>query len=263
MEAFRRAYGRAIVIYDASTGTPYVKPYDGDEGKGLNAVHLWKSDCHYESVRNKDGPFDGSSRVVYKVLISKDLFSLQDVKLSPDDIEQIKKEHEDAVVEELQGALPHIHVTEIRRLVKEHGDGGKVLELLTEIKSPTPPPDATPDNLPNGHSYETGSSQDPQQDTLSTSMEILTLNTDPSPMESHEMSIQDHPQTPPFSTETDDPKHKARQRRQASAARKDKQAKRAQKEAARRRKRMEALGIEKPDDTTSTAQEHILKAIVI
>lgn len=67
LEAFRRAYGCAIVIYDASTGTPYVKPYNGDEGTSLNAVHLWKSDCHYESVRNKDGPFDGPSRVVYKV----------------------------------------------------------------------------------------------------------------------------------------------------------------------------------------------------
>jgi len=55
------------VIYDASTGTPYVKPYNGDEGKSLSTVHLWKSDCHYESVRNKEGPFDGPSRVVYKV----------------------------------------------------------------------------------------------------------------------------------------------------------------------------------------------------
>lgn len=67
MEAFRRAYERALVIYDASTGTPYIKPFNGDEGKSLSTVHLWKSDCHYESVRNKDGPFDGPSRVVYKV----------------------------------------------------------------------------------------------------------------------------------------------------------------------------------------------------
>ena len=67
LEAFRRAYGRAIVIYDASTGTPYVKPYNGDEGTSLNTVHLWKSECHYESVRNRDGPFDGPSRVMYKV----------------------------------------------------------------------------------------------------------------------------------------------------------------------------------------------------
>jgi OTU domain-containing protein 3 len=68
LEAFRRAYERALVIYDASTGTPYIKPFNGDEGKSLSTVHLWKSDCHYESVRNKDGPFDGPSRVVYKVL---------------------------------------------------------------------------------------------------------------------------------------------------------------------------------------------------
>ena len=67
LEAFRRAYGRAIVIYDASAGTPYVKPYNGDEGKSLSTIHLWKSDCHYESVRNKEGPFDGPSRVIYKV----------------------------------------------------------------------------------------------------------------------------------------------------------------------------------------------------
>jgi hypothetical protein len=58
------------VIYDASTGTPYIKPFNGDEGKSLSTVHLWKSDCHYESVRNKDGPFDGPSRVVYKVRLS-------------------------------------------------------------------------------------------------------------------------------------------------------------------------------------------------
>jgi hypothetical protein len=44
-----------------------VKPYNGDEGKSLDTVHLWKSDCHYESVRNKQGPLDGPSRVVYKV----------------------------------------------------------------------------------------------------------------------------------------------------------------------------------------------------
>jgi len=67
LEAFRRAYERPLVIYDASTGTPYVKPFEGDEGKGLDTVHLWKSECHYESVRNKDGPWDGPSRVVYKV----------------------------------------------------------------------------------------------------------------------------------------------------------------------------------------------------
>ena len=67
LEAFRRAYGRPIVIYDASTGTPYVKPHKGDEGTSLNTVHLWKSDCHYESIRNRDGPFEGPSNVVYKV----------------------------------------------------------------------------------------------------------------------------------------------------------------------------------------------------
>jgi len=67
LEAFRRAFGRAIVIYDASTGTPYVKPWEGDEGTSLNTVHLWKSENHYESVRNKDGPYEGRSMVVYKV----------------------------------------------------------------------------------------------------------------------------------------------------------------------------------------------------
>jgi OTU-like cysteine protease len=75
LEGFRREYGRSIVIYDASSGTPYVKPYDGDEGRRLNAVHLWKSDCHYESVRNKDGPFEGASRVVYKVCVSVSVLS--------------------------------------------------------------------------------------------------------------------------------------------------------------------------------------------
>ena len=55
------------MIYDASTGTPYIKPFGNDIGIPLNAVHLWKSDCHYESVRNKDGPWDGPSKVIYKV----------------------------------------------------------------------------------------------------------------------------------------------------------------------------------------------------
>lgn len=186
--------------------------------------------------------------------------------MSAEEVEEIKRQHEDAVVEELRIALPHVHLNEIRRLVKEYeGDGDKVLEFFAGSEpqeSQLPQPDTPPQDLPNGAAIPNESRQDSQQDSqpdpLSASMEILSLNPDllqqsdtPStPLEENSMS------TP---VSFDDPKHKARQRR--DAARKDKQTKRSQKEAAKRRKRMEIMGIEKNDD--STVKEHILKAIVI
>jgi hypothetical protein len=178
-------------------------------------------------------------------------------------VEKIKRQHEDAVVEELRIALPHVHLKEIRRLVKEFGDGEKVLEFLTGVDSKSTPPQLEPisTDLPNGIPTPEEQSQDP----LSTSMEILSLNSEPTePSTPEEPTVLEERIPPSFSTDVDNPKHKARQRRQESAARKEKNAKRAQKEAAKRRKRMEAMGMEKMDDTTSTsAQEHILKAIVI
>jgi hypothetical protein len=185
-------------------------------------------------------------------------------------VEKIKKQHEDAVVEELRVALPRIHLTEIRRLVKEHeGDGNKVLEFLTSVETQEPQlpqSDNLSQDLPNGFPIPNESQQNSQQDPLSPSMELLSLSLD-SPQQSVTPSTpleEDSIPTPvSFSTtEFDDPKNKARQRRHVSAARKEKQTKRAQKEAAKRRKRMEAMGIERMDDT-STVQEHILKAIVI
>ena len=185
-------------------------------------------------------------------------------------MEKIKRQHEDAVVEELRIALPHIHLKEIRRLLKEHeGDGNKVLEFLTAVEPQEPqlPQSDNPSQEPpNGIPIPNEPQQEPQTDPLSASMEILSLNPDPHPQSDTPSTPPEDESTPtpvPFSTiDFNDPKHKARQRRHASAARKEKQAKRAQKEAAKRRKRMEMMGIETMDDT-STAQEHILKAIVI
>jgi hypothetical protein len=192
----------------------------------------------------------------------------KDVKLSEDEVERMKRQHEDSVVEELRVALPHIHLKEIRRLVKELGDGNKVLEFLTgvELQNIKPPvSEDNPVNLPSDIPIAEDQSQDPEQDILSASMEILSLNPKPSEQSTPDETSPDEPISQTYSTDVDDPKHKARQRRQVSAARKQKQAKAAQKEAAKRRKRMEALGIAKMDDTpnTSAEREHILKAIVI
>ena len=184
--------------------------------------------------------------------------------MSAEEVERIKRQHEGALVEELRIALPHVHLKEIKRLVKELGDGNKVLEFLTGVESQDIQPQQEPasTDLPNGTKTPEEPSQDPHQDTLSASMEILSLNPEPEPSE----TPPEVPTPPTFSTDLNDPKHKARQRRQASAARKEKQAKQAQKEAAKRRKRMEAVaGMDKMDDTTGTIAkgEHILKAIVI
>ena len=190
--------------------------------------------------------------------------------MSAEEVENIKRQHEDAVVEELRIALPHIHLEEIRRLVKEHeGDGNKILEFLTGVEPPepqSPQSNNLSQDFPNGISIPNEPQQDSQTDPLSASMEILSLNPDPAPQPDPPSTHPEDESTPTpvtFSTtDYNDPKHKARQRRHASAARKEKQSKKAQKEAAKRRKRMEVMGIERMDDT-STAQEHILKAIVI
>jgi hypothetical protein len=180
--------------------------------------------------------------------------------MSAEDVERIKQEHEDGVVEEVRMAMPNVHVLEIRRLVKEHGDGNKVLEILTgqatnDIENQNP--HESRDSLPNGTEEK-----DPQivEDTeLTASMEILSLNTQTEA--DKEPSISPSPQ--PL-TEMDNIKSRARQRREVSTARKQKQAKREQKEAAKRRKRIEALGMDTAlEKDTDWVQEHTLKAIVI
>ena len=183
--------------------------------------------------------------------------------MSKEDVERLKQEHEDVVVQELRQAAPQVHVKEIRRLVKEHGEGNKVLELLTgnpstEIEHQEPIPDEEMKESPNGETVET---QTREADTLATSMEILSLE----PPAQHEVvepdADTDVPPSVPESSEWNNAKSKARQRRHASAARKEKQSKRAQKEAAKHRKRMEAMGVEQVKEDSE--QERILKAIVI
>jgi len=176
--------------------------------------------------------------------------------MAPEEVERIKKEHEDNAVKDLNSALPHVHVDELRRLLREHGDGDKVVEILTGEQG-----QETEHETPNGISTE-----DNQQEALSASIEMLSLDTLPVSSEDTETQpTKDETPNPPSSTEdVHDPKYKARQRRQVSTARKEKQAKRTQKEAAKRRKRMEAMGIGEPEyQEEITTQEHILKAIVI
>src|SRR5271154_149779 len=195
--------------------------------------------------------------------------------MSQEEVEKLKRNYEEAVVKELRGALPTIHIREIRRLVKEFdGDGNKVLEFLSGVVTNEESQDAADDRptaLPNVDSQPieppTESPADLQQDELSLSMEILSLNPDPPtilPLVEESPPKEDSPDPLFQMEEEDDPKEKARQRRNVSAARKKRLAKKEQKEVAKRRKHIQALGMEKMDDTISTAaQENVLKAIVI
>jgi hypothetical protein len=182
--------------------------------------------------------------------------------MSAEDVERIKREHEDVIVEEVQMALPNIHVNEIRRFVKKYGDGNKVLELLSgestnDIDHQNPLEQPISDPISNGTLNNTGS-QVVEGADLTRSIEMLSLDNHP------DVNLSP-PRTPPLSpVELDPVKTKSRQRRQVSTARKQKQAKREQKEAAKRRKRMEVLGIDTAQENESNlAQGHILKAIVI
>lgn len=183
--------------------------------------------------------------------------------MSKEDVERIKQEHEDVVVEEVRQAAPHVHVKEVRRLVKEHGDGNKVLELLTGQRSEENDhqeqlPDEEMKESPNNEVDETAT---PQAENLAASMEILSLeSTTKVAVDTQEEDAETASATP-VPSEWEHSKNKARQRRHVSSARKEKQAKRAQKEAAKHRKRMEAMGIEQVEEKSE--QEHILKAIVI
>jgi hypothetical protein len=184
------------------------------------------------------------------------------VKISKEDVERIKQGHEDVVVEEVRQAAPHIHPKEIRRLVKEHGDGNKVLEFLTGQPSNIDHQEQLPDEeMKESPNDEIEQTETPQADYLAASMEILSLDsTTEAVMDKHEEIPETAPATP-IPSERENAKDKARQRRHVSSARKEKQAKRAQKEAAKHRKRMEAMGVEHTEEKSE--QEHILKAIVI
>ena len=186
--------------------------------------------------------------------------------MSREDVEKLKRDYEDAAVVRLREALPTVHVKEIRRLVKEFdGDATKVFEVLegltnTELKEPTTPENEPPP-LPNENPQPPDSPPDPQQDGLSRSMEILSLNPGPPPPldqteDDEHLSLQ---------MEREDPKEKARQRRNMNTARKQRLAKKEEKEAAKRRKHMQTLALEKTDDDTksTSARELALKAIVI
>jgi hypothetical protein len=195
--------------------------------------------------------------------------------MSQEEVEKLKQSHEDAAIKKLRDALPTVHVKDLRRTLKEYdGDAEKVFDFWTGVvttqNSQVPPPttDETPSNDATAQAPEfiPESPTDLQQETLSRSLEILSLN--PEPVQGRAgggLPKEDSPDVPSFETEQqDDLKEKARIRRQVSAARKQRLAKKEQKEAAKRRKHMQTLGTEKMDDTIGTAaQEHVLKAIVI
>lgn len=181
-------------------------------------------------------------------------------------MDKIKRDHEDVVVEEVWNALPDIHVEEIRRLVKEHGDGNKVLEFLTgpgitnDLVESQPTNDLTikpTDSIPNG--VHCDNDDDVSPDILATSMETLTIHPDHVGNKTPTLH-ESHPTSPPSTTAPAIP-HTKPKHLSKSAARKQKQAKRTQKDAAKRRKQAQSMGIEKSEDLKS--EEHVLKAIVI
>jgi|SRR5579862_1376947 len=201
--------------------------------------------------------------------------------MSTEQVERIKKEHEDAAIKEILHAVPHVNVLEIRRLLKEHGDTNKVVELLTgeepkeNIEQKPNQADELP--LPKGSTQDESETcrdslqlEDPEEletDDLRMSIEVLSLETKSTQPEVGELSsaMKEQTPSPPPSSQSirpDDQKSRARQRRQVSSARKEKQAKRMQKEAAKRRKRMEARGLGKEDEEDED-KKHELKAIII
>lgn len=201
--------------------------------------------------------------------------------MSPKEVERIQKEHEDAAIKEVLLAAPHININEIRRLLKEHGNSNKVVELLTgeeskneDEQSEERPADEEP-SLPKRPPFinedeEQGQQEEGEEanDALRMSIEMLSLetkSTQPDDSETPDQTpIKESSPSPPPSSHSDPHsfKNKARQRRQVSAARKERQNKQMQKEAAKRRKRMETMGLGKEEGET-TSEKHELKAIII
>jgi hypothetical protein len=178
--------------------------------------------------------------------------------MSEKDVERIRKNHEDAMVREVLIAVPTVHEEEIRRLVKEHGDTNKIVDLLTEDPIPDPdptdltsdPPQSSPTTLPEAPINPPVDDVPDLDLSLTKSLEELTL-TRPFP---------DDDSRPPSQSNGVDLKSRARQRRQVSVARKQKQAKRAQKDAAKRRRRMESEAGAKEEPVRGSEE---LKAVVI
>ena len=217
--------------------------------------------------------------------------------MSKADVERINREHEDSIIEELRVALPNINVEEIRMQYKQFGDSNRVLEFFTAEASYYV--EASPDDSEskvaepqdeeprNDDACETSAdtipdlspTYDPKQETLSASMEVLSLNADipnPTPVERETKSECDEEEesrpeivaqpSPSPSVDVTNPKQKGRQRRQESSARKHRRAKQERKEAAKRRKQQQKMGIiiSGHGNTISDAQEHsALKAIII
>lgn len=201
--------------------------------------------------------------------------------MSPKEVERIQKEHEDAAIKDVLSAVPHININEIRRLLKEHGDSNKVVELLTgeepknENEQSEEGPTGEESSLPKHPPFITEDEEQGQQeegeeanDALRMSIEMLSLetkSTQPDDSETPNQTPTKEPSPSPPPSSHSDPhsfKNKARQRRQVSAARKERQNKRMQKEAAKRRKRMETMGLGKEEEEI-TSEKHELKAIII
>ena len=201
--------------------------------------------------------------------------------MSSEQIELIKKQHEDAAVKEVLQAVPHVNTKEVRRVLKEYGDTNKVVELLTGNQEPVDDesrPDETRETSvpreppPLDGTSDANEQEEESTDGLRMSIEVLSLDaksTLPDPSEIKEQSppretTPSPPPAPPSSHSDDsaDPKSRGRQRRHVSAARKEKQAKRMQKQAAKRRKRMESMGANKEEEEEKE-EKHELKAIII
>jgi hypothetical protein len=182
------------------------------------------------------------------------------VKITAEQVGKIKQGHEDAMVDEVKVAAPHVHEKEIRRLVREHGDGNKVLEILTgaaadESQDQTETPlESIPNGIPNKED-----SAEPLQDTLAESMETLSLDAH---VEQTDSETREVASTVPSLNTVNGPTPKTPKQQHPSVARKQKEAKRAQKEAAKRRKRVQSMGLDKQMVETKD-DERVLKAIVI
>lgn len=168
---------------------------------------------------------------------------------------------------------------------KKLGNSDKVLEFYTSDPSyyvETPPNHTEPKvaeqqeeeprndvcEAPVDRTPGISPANDPKHETLSASMEYLSLNTDiPNPTSvqretNSELDEEEEPllemvvqPSPSPSVDVTSPKHKGRQRRQESSTRKKWRAKQERKEAAKRRKQEQKMGI---------IQDHsTLKSIII
>ena len=203
--------------------------------------------------------------------------------MSSEQIQRIKKQHEDAAAKEVLQAVPHVNIKEIQRLLREYGDTNKVVELLTGNQDPVnDEPQVDEREEPSvllreppaldSNDGGNGNEQEEETDALRISIEVLSLDaksTLPNTSEIKEQSppreaTPSPPPTPPSSHSNDpaDPKSRGRQRRHISAARKEKQAKRMQKEAAKRRKKLESMEVNREEEEEEE-EKHELRAIII